>query len=115
MKPNDKPQISKRWWTSEKPRDVKGVELEKALQNAEKALADEKAKGDRESIDACVAALEEVRVAADKTVKKEFDKQEAQRSNRRAREIRGRDPSRDQAARGHQKETRRKCQWRRRG
>jgi hypothetical protein len=75
MKANDKPQISKRWWTSEKPPGVKGVELEKALQQAEKALAEDKANGDKRSIDACVAALEEVRVAADKTVKKELDKQ----------------------------------------
>ena len=75
MKANDKPQISKRWWTSEKPAGVKGVELEKALQQAEKLLAEESANSGKRSIDACAAALEEVRIAADKTVKKELDKQ----------------------------------------
>jgi hypothetical protein len=74
MKASDKPQISKKWWTSEKPGDVKGVELEKALQAAEKALADEKKKSDPNLIDACMTMLRELCSAADKTIKKELDK-----------------------------------------
>ena len=31
MKSSDKPQFSKNWWSSEKPADIKGAELEKAL------------------------------------------------------------------------------------
>jgi hypothetical protein len=34
MKANAKPEFSKKWWTSEKPNDVKGAELEKPLQAA---------------------------------------------------------------------------------
>jgi len=74
MKASDKPQISKKWWTSEKPADVKGAELEKALQAAEKALADEDKKGDAASIDSAIGALAGVNTAADKTIKKELDK-----------------------------------------
>jgi hypothetical protein len=74
MKANDKPQISKKWWTSEKPADVKGAELEKALQAAEKALADQEKKSDAASIDSAVGALAGVNTAADKTIKKEMDK-----------------------------------------
>jgi len=74
MKVSDKPQISKKWWTSEKPADVKGTELEKALQAAEKAQADEKKKSDAASIDAFLAAIEDLEAAVDKTVKKELDK-----------------------------------------
>ncbi len=74
MKVSDKPQISKKWWTSEKPADVKGAELEKALQAAEKAQADEKKKGDAASIDAFLVAIKELEAAVDKTVKKELDK-----------------------------------------
>ena len=74
MKVSDKPQISKKWWTSEKPADVKGAELEKALQAAEKAQADEKKKSDAASIDAFLAAIADLEAAVDKTVKKELDK-----------------------------------------
>jgi hypothetical protein len=74
MKASDKPQISKKWWTSEKPSDIKGAELEKALQAAEKALADEKKKSDERSIDAAMYAVSDVESAVDKTVKKECDK-----------------------------------------
>jgi len=74
MKASDKPQFSKKWWSSEKPGDIKGTELEKSLANAEKALAEEKKKGDPPSIDACLAALSELQSAVDKTVKKECDK-----------------------------------------
>ena len=31
MKSSEKPQFSKKWWTSEKPAEIKGAELEKAL------------------------------------------------------------------------------------
>jgi hypothetical protein len=74
MKASDKPQISKKWWTSEKPADVKGAELEKALAAAEKALADEEKKGDAASVDSAIAALAGVNTAVDKTIKKELDK-----------------------------------------
>src|SRR3990172_7977745 len=74
MKTSDKPEISKKWWTSEKPDEIKGQELEKALANAEKALADADKKGDAESIDACLVALESLGACAGKTIKKECDK-----------------------------------------
>jgi len=75
MKASDKPQISKKWWTSEKPGDIKGVDLEKALVSAEKALAEEKKKkGDEPAIEAAQTALEELESAVDKTIKKECDK-----------------------------------------
>jgi hypothetical protein len=74
MKPNDKPQFSRKWWITEKPSDVKGVDLEKALQAAEKALADEKRKSDERTVDASLAALQDVCPAAEKTIKKELDK-----------------------------------------
>ena len=74
MKASDKPEISKKWWTSQKPSDVKGAELEKALANAEKALADEKKKSDASSIEALQGALGGLSSAVDKTVKKELDK-----------------------------------------
>jgi hypothetical protein len=74
MKANDKPQISKKWWTSEKPSDVKGADLEKALQAAEKALDDEKKKSDAESIDTCMAALRDLGGAVERTTRKELDK-----------------------------------------
>ena len=74
MKASDKPQFSKKWWSSEKPADVKGGELEKALLAAEKALADEKNKSDERSIAAAAATLKDIGSAVDKTVKKECDK-----------------------------------------
>jgi hypothetical protein len=69
-----KPEISKKWWTSEKPDDIKGADLEKALAGAEKALAEEKKKSEPPTIEACLAALAEVNSAVDKTIKKECDK-----------------------------------------
>jgi len=75
LKPTDKPEISKKWWTSEKPAEIKGVELAKALQDAEKALAvPPKKKGDADSIDAGLDALEALQSAVDKTINKECDK-----------------------------------------
>jgi hypothetical protein len=74
MKANAKPELSKKWWTSEKPDDVKGAELEKALQAAERALEDEAKKGDAGSIDTCMAALRDLGGAVDRTTKKELDK-----------------------------------------
>ena len=74
MKATDKPQLSKKWWTSEKPADVKGAELEKALAAAEKALADQGKKSDAASIDSAIGALAGVNTAVDKTIKKELDK-----------------------------------------
>jgi hypothetical protein len=74
MKASDKPEISKKWWTSEKPDDIKGQDLEKALASAEKALSDADKKGDADSIDNCLAQLKALGAAADKTIKKECDK-----------------------------------------
>jgi hypothetical protein len=74
MKANAKPEFSKKWWTSEKPGDIKGSDLEKALQAAEKALDDEKKKSDAGSIDTCMAALRDLGGAVDRTTKKELDK-----------------------------------------
>jgi hypothetical protein len=74
MKANAKPEFSKKWWTSEKPGDIKGAELEKALQAAEKALEDEKKKSDSGSIDTCMATLRDLGGAVDRTTKKELDK-----------------------------------------
>jgi len=74
MKSTDKPQFSKKWWTTEKPADVKGAELEKALHEAETSLTAEKHHSDKESIEACLAALEHVDSAVDKTIHKECDK-----------------------------------------
>src|SRR5262245_7417506 len=74
MKSSDKPEISKKWWTSEKPSDIKGADLEKALANAEKALAEADKKKEPAAIDACLTALKDVESAADKTIKKECDK-----------------------------------------
>jgi hypothetical protein len=74
MKATDKPQISKKWWTSEKPADVKGAELEKALAAAEKALADQEKKSDAASFDSAIGALADVNSAVEKTIKKEMDK-----------------------------------------
>jgi peptidoglycan hydrolase-like protein with peptidoglycan-binding domain len=69
-----KPEISKKWWTSEKPDDIKGADLEKTLAAAEKAIAEEKKKSEARSIDACLAALADVESSVDKTIKKECDK-----------------------------------------
>ena len=74
MKPSDKPEISKKWWMSEKPADIKGADLEKALANAEKALADEKKKSGADTIEAALAALTALDSVAEKTISKELDK-----------------------------------------
>jgi hypothetical protein len=75
MKATAKPEISKKWWSSEKPADIKGADLEKALANAEKALAEEKKKrGDAPAIESALSSLEELETAVDKTIKKECDK-----------------------------------------
>jgi hypothetical protein len=74
MKASDKPEISKKWWTSEKPDDIKGVDLEKSLTKAEKALADEEKKSDERTIDDCLKSLKDLESTVDKTIKKECDK-----------------------------------------
>jgi hypothetical protein len=74
MKVNTKPELSKKWWTSEKPDDVKGADLEKALQAAEKALAEQQKRSDAASVSAAIDALAGVDAAAEKTIKKELDK-----------------------------------------
>ena len=60
MKPSDNPKVSKKWWTSEKPADIKGVELEKALASAEKCLEDAKKKVDGAAIEAALSVGEKV-------------------------------------------------------
>jgi hypothetical protein len=75
MKATAKPEFSKKWWISEKPADIKGADLEKSLGSAEKALAEEKKKkGDAASLEAAIAAIEELQSAVDKTIKKECDR-----------------------------------------
>jgi hypothetical protein len=74
MKATAKPEFSRKWWANEKPADIKGADLEKALASVEKALADEKnKKGDTPAIKAAQTALEELQIAGDKTIKKECD------------------------------------------
>jgi hypothetical protein len=74
MKASDKPEISKKWWASEKPSDIKGVELEKALAAAEKALGEVEKNGEPRAIDGALTALSALELAVDKTIKKECDK-----------------------------------------
>ncbi len=74
MKASDKPEISKKWWLKEKPADIKGKELEGALGDCEKALADAKRKEDSDTVKAALAALASLSAAVDKTIKKECDK-----------------------------------------
>src|SRR5438477_2830684 len=75
MKASDKPEISKKWWTSEKPADIKGADLEKALANCEKALAAaDKKNCDADTLKAALASLESLSDAVEKTIKKECDK-----------------------------------------
>lgn len=74
MKASDKPEISKKWWKSEKPDDIKGVDLEKALGAAESALDVVEKKEDADTIKAALGALSNLSAAVDKTIKKECDK-----------------------------------------
>ena len=68
MKSSDKPEISKKWWTSEKPDDIKGVDLEKSLGKAEKALEDEDKKSDERTIDDCLKALKDLESSYEKVL-----------------------------------------------
>jgi hypothetical protein len=74
MKATDRPQFSRKWWTTEKPADIKGADLEKALAAAERALAEEKKRSEQASIDACLVALKDVESAVEKTIKRECDR-----------------------------------------
>ena len=74
MKASSKPQLSTKWWASQKPAEIKGTDLETALEAAESALAAEKKKSDADSIDAACASLEQLESAVDKTIQKECDK-----------------------------------------
>jgi hypothetical protein len=74
MKATAKPEFSKKWWTSEKPADIKGTVLEKALAGVEKALAEEKKKRDAAALEAAAVACGELEEAVDWTIKKECDK-----------------------------------------
>jgi hypothetical protein len=70
MRSNEKPQFSLKWWDAKRPDGVKTPELDKALAKAERALAEQrKKKDDPHAIDACIAAIEAVSPAAEKTVK----------------------------------------------
>jgi hypothetical protein len=74
MKASDTPEISKKWWTSEKPNDIEGKDLVKALDAAEKSLEVADKKGDEDAIDSCLATLKSLNSTVDKTIKKECDK-----------------------------------------
>jgi hypothetical protein len=74
MKASQKPELSKKWWSSEKPAEIKGAELEKALAEAEKAVVEAEKKGDPRSITSALTALAAVESAVEKTIKKECDK-----------------------------------------
>src|SRR5689334_22751124 len=74
MKASDKPQLTKKWWVSEKPADVKGADLEKALAAVEKSLSAAKSKCDGDTIDTCLGALRDLGDTVDRTIKKELDK-----------------------------------------
>jgi hypothetical protein len=74
MKASDKPELSKKWWSSEKPSGIKGTDLEKALQAVEKALSDDEKASDEKTIDSCLISFQELEKAVDKTIKKELDK-----------------------------------------
>lgn len=69
-----KPEISKKWWSKEKPADIKGKELDGALGDCEKALAEAGKKQDGDTLQAALDALEAVSDAIDKTISKECDK-----------------------------------------
>ena len=55
-----KPEISKKWWSKEKPADIKGKELDGALGDCEKALAEASKKPDGDTLQAALDALEAV-------------------------------------------------------
>lgn len=76
MKVSSKPELSAKWWASEKPAGIKGAELEKALERLENALADEKKKSDTRSVDACLEALDTVGTAVERTINKECDRKD---------------------------------------
>ena len=57
MKSSDKPEISKKWFTSEKPADVEGKELIKALGSVEDLIAQADKRPDADSIRACLSGL----------------------------------------------------------
>ena len=70
MRASDKPQFSAKWWESKRPAGLKTADLDKALVKAEKALADgRKNKHDARAVDNCIAALEAVSPAVEKTIK----------------------------------------------
>ena len=75
MKASDKPEISKKWWMKEKPADIKGTDLEKALADCEKALAElQEERGRRHDQGGPGSARSDLSGAVDKTIKKECDK-----------------------------------------
>jgi len=69
MKASDKPEISKKWWAKEKPAEIKGTDLEKALATCEAALAEAKKKATGDTIAAALKALENLSEAVEDTTK----------------------------------------------
>src|SRR5262245_3462779 len=69
-----KPAITKKWWKDEKPADIKGADLEKALASAEKSLADAKKSKDGKALKVAIEELTKLGDAIEKTQKKELDK-----------------------------------------
>ncbi len=70
MKASDKPELSAKWWSSEKPDDLPGNDLDKVLPRVEKALAAQKRKSDDvRAIDECLSALQTVPGAASKAIR----------------------------------------------
>jgi hypothetical protein len=74
MKTSDKPQLSKKWWVSSRPGEIKGADLERALANAEQARLEQQRKSDPAAIDTALAALDALSSAVGKTIKSECDK-----------------------------------------
>jgi len=74
MSSKSKPEICPKWWASEKPSDIKGQDLKKALTEAQQSLTIADKKGDADSIENGLGALGSLGSAANKTIKKECDK-----------------------------------------
>jgi hypothetical protein len=73
MKAGDKPEISSKWWKQNRPDDIDGKLLEKALVRAEDALSAAKKTKDADSINKARAALGGLGTAVGRTIKDECD------------------------------------------
>jgi hypothetical protein len=74
MKATDKPEISSQWWKKNRPDDIEGKELERALVRAEEALAAADKKKDGDSINVARSALGGLGNAVGRTIKDECEK-----------------------------------------